>query len=61
MVSRPLKTGWDVSSCTVNKPDPADSMTASKRDEPEISDVDEGVVEGGEDTSNAKNEFACKT
>ena len=26
-------------------------------DEPEIGDVDEGIVEGGEDTSDAENEF----
>lgn len=29
-------------------------------DEPEIGDVDEGVVEGGEDTGNAENEFTCQ-
>lgn len=27
---------------------------------PQISDVDEGVVEGGEDASNAENELAWK-
>lgn len=27
-------------------------------DEPEIGDVDEGVVEGGKDTGDAKDEFA---
>lgn len=27
--------------------------------EPEIGDVDEGVVEGSEDTSNAENELTC--
>jgi len=27
-------------------------------DEPEIGDVDEGVVEGGEDTGNAEDELA---
>lgn len=32
---------------------------ASAIDEPEIGDVDEGVVEGGEDTSNAENELTC--
>ena len=26
-------------------------------DEPEIGDVDEGIVEGGKDTSDAENEF----
>jgi hypothetical protein len=25
----------------------------------EIGDVDEGIVEGGEDTGNAKDELAC--
>lgn len=31
----------------------------SRVDEPEIGDVDEGVVEGGEDTGNAEDELAC--
>ena len=30
------------------------------RDEPEIGNVDEGVVEGGEDAGNAKDELACE-
>lgn len=29
-------------------------------DEPEIGDVDEGVVEGGEDTGNAKDELTYR-
>lgn len=33
---------------------------ASRADEPEIGDVDEGVVEGGEDTGNAEDEFTCE-
>lgn len=33
--------------------------TVSRADEPEIGDVDEGVVEGGEDTGNAEDELAC--
>lgn len=32
----------------------------SRADEPEIGDVDEGVVEGGEDTGNAEDEFTCE-
>lgn len=32
----------------------------SRADEPEIGDVDEGVVEGGEDTGDAENEFTCE-
>lgn len=35
-------------------------MALSRADEPEIGDVDEGVVEGGEDTSNAEDEFTCE-
>ena len=31
----------------------------SRADEPQIGDVDEGIVEGGEDTGNAENELAC--
>lgn len=32
-------------------------LELSRVNEPEIGDVDEGVVEGGEDTSNAENEL----
>lgn len=32
----------------------------SRADEPEIGDVDEGVVEGGEDTGNAEDELTCE-
>lgn len=28
-------------------------------DEPQIGDVDEGIVEGGEDTGNAEDQLAC--
>jgi hypothetical protein len=31
----------------------------SRADEPQIGDVDEGIVEGGEDTGNAEDQLAC--
>lgn len=34
-------------------------LELSRVNEPEIGDVDEGVVEGSEDTSNAENELTC--
>ena len=37
----------------------ADRMAGAGSDVREIGDVDEGVVEGGEDTGNAKDELAC--
>lgn len=36
------------------------TLALSRADEPEIGDVDEGVVEGGEDTGNAEDEFTCE-
>lgn len=35
------------------------SMNRKKRNVRKISDVNEGVVEGGEDAGNAENELAC--
>lgn len=34
-------------------------MNLLSSNEPEIGDMDEGVVEGGEDTGDAEDEFTC--
>lgn len=36
------------------------SSSLSRVNEPEIGDVDESVVEGGEDTGNTEDEFTCE-
>lgn len=41
-------------SCEIEK-------SGKRCDEPQIGDVDEGIVERGEDTGNAENELACKS
>lgn len=35
------------------------SLPYSRVDEPQIGDVDEGIVEGGEDTGDTEDELAC--
>jgi hypothetical protein len=34
--------------------------TRARIDEPEIGDVDEGIIEGGKDSSDAKDIFTCR-
>lgn len=51
MVSRPLGT-----ISYYSRPD----FSLAQGDEREIGNVNEGIVEGGEDTGNTENELACE-
>ena len=54
MVSRPLQSQYQSLKRGGGENDPI-----PWNDKPEIGDVDEGIVERGEDTGNTKNELAC--
>lgn len=65
MVSRPLESP---KLATMNRiicilqpqPEPQPgSLPRSRVDEPQIGDVDEGIVEGGEDTGDTEDQLAC--
>ena len=36
-----------------------DFFVSAGTDEPKIGDMDEGIIEGGEDSGDAENEFTC--
>lgn len=58
MVSRPLESPTLAREPSITRTLSKDQGGPSSVDEPEIGDVDEGVVERGEDTGNAEDELA---
>jgi hypothetical protein len=59
MVSRPLLNFVSTVVARPNETPVSVWVSQVGGDEPEIGDVDEGIVERGEDTSNAEDELAC--